>query len=93
MSPSEIEAELGKLAGVMDAGVVGVKDERAGEVPRAYIVRGDPNLTEEKVQEFITERMAPHKQLSGGVHFVEELPKSPAGKLLRRLLKETANKE
>uniref|UniRef100_A0A0N7ZCZ2 AMP-binding enzyme C-terminal domain-containing protein n=1 Tax=Scylla olivacea TaxID=85551 RepID=A0A0N7ZCZ2_SCYOL len=89
VSPSEVEGELRALPGVMDAGVVGVADERAGEVPRAFVVRGDPNLTKEQVEAFIASRLAPHKHLKGGVVFVEELPKSPAGKLLRRLLKET----
>lgn len=93
VSPSEIEAELCKLPGVADAGVVGIQDERAGEVPRAYVVRSDAKLTEKEVEEFVAKRLAPHKQLAGGVCFVEELPKSPAGKLLRRHLQEKASQE
>lgn len=88
VSPSEVEGELCTIPGVADAGVVGVSDERAGEVPRAYIVRSNPNLTEAAIQEAIAGKLAPHKHLKGGVVFVEELPKSPAGKLLRRVLKE-----
>ncbi|XP_063852383.1 probable 4-coumarate--CoA ligase 3 [Scylla paramamosain] len=88
VSPSEVEGELRALPGVVDAGVVGVADERAGEVPKAFVVRRDPSLTEERVQALIASKLAPHKHLKGGVVFVDELPKSPAGKLLRRLLKE-----
>lgn len=81
------------MPGVAEAGVVGVKDARAGEVPRAYIVPRDPSLTEDKVSAFLNSRVAPHKQLVGGVRFVEELPKSQTGKLLRRVLKEQAENE
>lgn len=93
VSPSELEVELLKMPGVAEAGVVGVKDERAGEVPRAFIVRRDPSLTEDKVAEYLGSRVAPHKQLAGGVRFVEELPKSQTGKLLRRVLQKRAEEE
>lgn len=91
---------------VADVGVVGVADERAGEVPRAYVVRRSTAETGDKIkdkeeedrlaealQKFLSERVAPHKHLLGGVKFVEELPKNPTGKLLRRTLKEMAAEE
>lgn len=81
------------MPGIAEAGVVGVPDARAGEVPRAYIVRHDPNLTEDKITAFLGSHLAPHKQLVGGVRFVEELPKNPAGKLLRRQLKKQSEEE
>ncbi|XP_063591564.1 probable 4-coumarate--CoA ligase 3 [Penaeus indicus] len=110
VSPTELEDELRGHPSVADVGVVGVSDPRAGEVPRAYIVRRKttPPGAEEKEREkereeedklaeeltkFLSERVAPHKHLSGGVRFVEELPKNPTGKLLRRTLKEMAAKE
>lgn len=95
VAPSEVEDALLQLPGVADAGVVGVPHPRHGEVPRAYVVRSDrhPNLAEEELQQHLSQRLAPHKQLLGGVKFVEELPKNPTGKLLRRVLKQIAEKE
>lgn len=106
VSPTELEDELRGHPSVADVGVVGVEDPRAGEVPRAYVVRrkgalaGDEQKereAEERLAEelkaFLSERVAPHKHLSGGVRFLEELPKNPTGKLLRRTLKEMAAKE
>ncbi|XP_042889302.1 4-coumarate--CoA ligase-like 9 [Penaeus japonicus] len=106
VSPTELEDELRGHPSVADVGVVGVADERAGEVPRAYVVRRSTAETGDKVkdkeeedrlaealQKFLSERVAPHKHLLGGVKFVEELPKNPTGKLLRRTLKEMAAEE
>lgn len=73
----------------MDACVIGIPCDRSGELPRAYIVRKpDTNLTAADIQEFIKERLSDHKQLRGGVVFVDQLPKSASGKLLRRVLKD-----
>ncbi|XP_045106125.1 acyl-CoA ligase lcsD-like, partial [Portunus trituberculatus] len=88
VSPSEVEAELRTLPGVVEAGVVGVPDDRTGEAVRAFVVKNSDSLTGEAVQGYIAGRLAPHKHLTGGVVFVDALPKSPAGKLLRRALKE-----
>lgn len=95
MAPSEVEDALLQLPGVADAGVVGIPHPRHGEVPRAYVVRSDrhPNLTEEELQQHLGTRLAPHKQLLGGIKFVDELPKNPTGKLLRRVLKQIAQDE
>lgn len=89
VSPSQLEEELLKHPGVMDAGVTCVKDERAGELPRAYIVRKS-NCSAEDIMSYMKDRMAPYKQLKGGIRFVEDLPKNPTGKLLRKVLKEMA---
>ena len=72
-----------------DVAVIGVASTREaeGEVPRAYIVRSDEAVTEQTVQLFMTDQVAPHKQLAGGVQFVEEIPRSAAGKILRKDLK------
>ncbi|KAK7084875.1 hypothetical protein SK128_003932 [Halocaridina rubra] len=89
VSPSEIEEELLRHPGVMDAGVVGVPDDRSGELPRAYIVKkGDTSA--EDIMNFMKERVASVKQLKGGIRFVESLPKNPTGKMLRRVLQEMA---
>ena len=74
------------LPGVLDVAVIGVESEREGEVPRAYIVR-EEGLAEETVHSYMKEQVAQHKQLLGGIQFVENIPKSAAGKILRKDLK------
>ena len=75
------------MDGVADVAVVGVPDQRAGELPRAYIVKKGEDLTEEQVKSHAAKVLAPHKQLAGGVEFLNEIPKSAAGKILRKDLK------
>ncbi|XP_037782771.1 probable 4-coumarate--CoA ligase 3 [Penaeus monodon] len=93
VSPSELEDILLRHPGVADVGITAVDDERAGEVPRAYVVRRNQDLSEKDLHAFLGSRVAPHKQLAGGIRFVEELPKNPTGKLLRRQLKKMADGE
>lgn len=93
VSPSELEDILLRHPGVADVGITGVDDERAGEVPRAFVVRRNKDLREKDLHAFLGSRVAPHKQLAGGIRFVEELPKNPTGKLLRRQLKKMADGE
>ncbi|CAL4062940.1 unnamed protein product, partial [Meganyctiphanes norvegica] len=90
VSPSELESELLQHPGVGEVGVVGVPDDRAGELPRAYVIRRDPGVTEQQLIEFMSNRVAPHKRLAAGVRFVESLPKNQTGKLVRQTLKEMA---
>ena len=87
VAPAELEDVLRGLAGVEDVAVIGVKSEREGEVPRAYIVRSSPSLTEDSVQEYMKVQVASHKQLVGGIQFVQSIPKSAAGKILRKDLR------
>ena len=68
--------------------IQGVDDERSGELPRAFVVRSSDDLTEQQVEDYVKGRVAEHKQLKGGVKFIKEIPKSPSGKILRRLLKD-----
>ena len=67
----------------------GVDDERSGELPRAFVVRSSDDLTEQQVEDYVKGRVVEYKQLKGGVKFIKEIPKSPSGKILRRLLRET----
>ena len=84
VAPAELEAVLLSHPEVADAAVVGSSDEEAGELPKALVVaKGD--LTAEEVMSFVAERVAPHKKVRK-VEFVEEIPKSPSGKILRRVL-------
>lgn len=96
--PAELEGVLVGHKEVADACVIGVEDrENATEVPRAYVVlREGVETSEAKAQELIEwvgTQVAPHKKLRGGVRFVDQVPKSPSGKVLRRVMREQARKE
>ena len=83
--PAELEALLVSHPCVADAAVIGIPDEEAGEIPKAFIVRrGD--ISAAALTEFINARVAPHKKIRQW-EFVESIPKSPSGKILRRLLR------
>uniref|UniRef100_A0AC34F685 Uncharacterized protein n=1 Tax=Panagrolaimus sp. ES5 TaxID=591445 RepID=A0AC34F685_9BILA len=88
VSPAELEDVLLSHSSIADAAVIGILNGTAGEVPKAYIVRKDANLTEAEVMEFVKERVAYFKQLTGGVEFINEIPKNASGKILRRVLRE-----
>jgi len=87
VAPAELENHIRGLEGVTDVAVIGVANARAGEVPRAYVVKGREGLTEEDVKGHVAAALSPHKHLAGGVEFVEQIPKSAAGKILRKDLK------
>ncbi|KAG7157935.1 4-coumarate--CoA ligase 3-like 4 [Homarus americanus] len=89
VAPSELEDVILQHPKVVEVGVVGVPDERLGEAPRAYVVTSAPT-TETDIKEFVKLKLAPHKHLAGGVVFINEIPKSATGKLLRKELKKTA---
>ena len=85
VAPAELEALLLTHPAVADVAVIGRPDERAGELPVAYVAfRGPPDP--DGVQAWLAERVAPHKQLAAVVA-VEAIPKNPSGKLLRRVLR------
>lgn len=68
--------------------MIGKPDELAGELPVAFVVKDDPNLTETEIVQYIHEKASPAKRLHGGVVFIDEIPKNPSGKILRRELRE-----
>jgi acyl-CoA synthetase (AMP-forming)/AMP-acid ligase II len=86
VAPAELEALLVGHPEVADVAVVGVPDANAGELPKAYIVPGGP-VTAEELQAYVAERVATYKQVRA-VEFVDEIPRSAAGKILRRVLAE-----
>ncbi|XP_077286210.1 luciferin 4-monooxygenase-like isoform X2 [Arctopsyche grandis] len=87
--PAEIEAILLECSAVRDVGVVGLPDERAGELPIAFVViQPGAKVTEKDLIKFVADRVSVPKQLHGGVRFVKEIPKNPSGKILRRELRE-----
>ncbi len=84
VAPAELEAVLLSHPAVADAAVVRSADEEAGEVPKAFVVTRSP-LTAEQVMAYVAERVAPFKKVRR-VEFVDEIPKAPSGKILRRVL-------
>jgi acyl-CoA synthetase (AMP-forming)/AMP-acid ligase II len=93
VAPAELEALLISHPKVNDAAVIGVPDptESSNEVPRAYIVaKPGTKVSADEVKAFVKENLASYKQLRGGVLFVDEIPKSPSGKILRKDLRERA---
>jgi acyl-CoA synthetase (AMP-forming)/AMP-acid ligase II len=87
--PAEIEGLLLSHPKIKDCGVIGIPDEAAGELPFAYIVKQpEADLTAKEVIDFVAENSSSAKRLRGGVKFIDEIPKNPSGKLLRRELKQ-----
>jgi acyl-coenzyme A synthetase/AMP-(fatty) acid ligase len=80
--------------------VIGIEDERAGQLPKAYVVKSaearKQSLADEDVIKALNSHMeghkARHKWLKGGIQFIDSIPKSSSGKILRRLLKEQDKK-
>ena len=98
VAPAELEGLLLGHPAVNDVAVIGMYDETlASEVPRAYIViksgleRSPQRSTE--IASWLQARVANHKKLRGGVNFVDDIPKSASGKILRRVLKARAKEE
>jgi acyl-CoA synthetase (AMP-forming)/AMP-acid ligase II len=84
VAPAELEGLLLTHPAIADAAVIGLADEEAGEVPKAFVVPSAP-LTPEEVIAFVAERVAPYKKVRA-VELVDEIPKTPSGKVLRRVL-------
>jgi acyl-CoA synthetase (AMP-forming)/AMP-acid ligase II len=86
VAPAELEGLLCTHPRVADAAVVGVPDDAAGEVPKAFVVaRGE--VVPDELMTWVAERVAPHKRVRA-VAVVDEIPKLPSGKILRRLLRD-----
>lgn len=85
--PREVEEILYRCPGVQEAAVVGLKDEKWGQVVTAFIVKSDPHLTAEKVDAFCkdSEDLAPYKRPKR-YEFLDQLPFNPSGKVLKREL-------
>ena len=85
--PNEIEQVVAMHPGVLECAVVGVPDEHSGEVPKVYVVKKDPQLTEQDVLEHCKKELTPYKRPKS-VEFRAELPKTNVGKILRRALRD-----
>ena len=99
VAPPELEGVLLSHPDIVDAAVIGVPDpsnKEGSEAPRAYIVRRDlksDKPSPQEVNKHMRERLASYKMLAGGIVFVEAIPKNASGKILKRILRETAAKE
>ena len=89
--PSEVEDVVASCPGVMECAVIGVPDEKAGEAVKVFIVKKDPNLTEQQVRDYCEANLAGYKKPKYVV-FRADLPKTPVGKILRRELREMEKK-
>lgn len=85
--PNEIEDVISKCPGVLEVACIGVPDAKSTEAVKVFIVKKDPNLTEEAVKAYAREQLTPYK-CPKHIEFREELPKTNVGKILRRALKE-----
>ena len=88
VAPAELEAVLFTSPDVADAAVIGVYDERGDEVPKAFVVRAPgSSATEDDVLAFVAAHTAPYKRVRR-VEFIDAVPKSASGKILRRELRD-----
>jgi acyl-coenzyme A synthetase/AMP-(fatty) acid ligase len=95
VAPAELEAHLLTHPAVADCAVIAVPDDRAGEAPKAFVVKSSSvgledngRMVAREIAKHVEEHKARHKWLKGGVEFVDVIPKSPSGKILRRLLRD-----
>ena len=86
--PAELEALLLTHPAVADAAVIGLPDDEAGEIPAGFVVlKAGAEATAEEIQAFVAERVASYKQIRQ-LTFIEAVPKSASGKILRRVLRD-----
>ncbi len=85
--PNEIEAEIAAMKGVLECACIGVPDEKTGEAAKVFVVKSDQSLTKEAVRAHCKERLTGYK-VPRQIVFIDELPKSTVGKILRRELRD-----
>lgn len=93
MAPAELEAHLLLHPDVADCSVIPVPDDAAGEIPKAFVVKApsagsDDAATIRSIKKHVEDHKTRYKWLAGGVEFIDVIPKSPTGKILRRLLRD-----
>jgi 4-coumarate--CoA ligase len=98
VAPAELEGLLLGHPAVSDVAVIGIYNSQlATELPRAYVVhsKGHTACKElaEEISHWLHQKVAPYKRLRGGIRFTDQIPKSAAGKVLRRVLVDQAKKE
>jgi long-chain acyl-CoA synthetase len=85
--PNEIEAEISQMPGILEAACIGVEDETTGEATKLFLVKTDPAITKDEVTEFCRKGLSAYK-VPKQIVFLDELPKSSVGKILRRELRD-----
>jgi 4-coumarate--CoA ligase len=97
VAPPELEGVLLSHPDIVDCAVIGVADPvRTGdEVPRGYVVRrpGSSGPSDKELHAFMRERLSSFKMLEGGIRWVESIPKTASGKILKRVLREEVKRE
>ncbi|KAF9732435.1 AMP-binding enzyme [Paraphaeosphaeria minitans] len=95
VAPAELEAHLLTHPAVNDCAVIQIPDDKSGEVPKAFVVKSASVSGEESddivarfIQKHVEEHKAPYKWITGGIEFIDVIPKSPSGKILRRMLRD-----
>jgi acyl-CoA synthetase (AMP-forming)/AMP-acid ligase II len=84
IAPAELEAVLISHPSIADAAVIPIANEESGEAPKAFVVLKEP-IPLDRIQSYVAERVAPYKKLRA-IEAIDQIPKSPAGKILRRVL-------
>lgn len=84
MAPGELESILRNHSDVVDAAVIGIPHLSFGEIPKAFIVRRPKStVSSNDIQNFVANQVSSFKQIRGGVQFVDNIPKTASGKILR----------
>jgi acyl-coenzyme A synthetase/AMP-(fatty) acid ligase len=86
VAPAELEAVLCAHPAVADAAVIPIPDDECGEVPKAFVVL-KRETSPAALLAYVAEQVAPYKKLRA-IEVIDAIPKSPSGKILRRVLKE-----
>ncbi|KAK4561438.1 hypothetical protein LTR86_004756 [Recurvomyces mirabilis] len=94
VAPAELEAHLLTHPAVNDCVVIGVPSDREGEVPKAFVVKAPGSIEESdallkrQIAKHVEDHKTDYKRLRGGIEFIDEVPKSASGKILRRLIRD-----
>ena len=92
VAPTELEAALVAMDGVADTAVIGLPDDEAGELPIALVIRSEAGPNEVASHAHFVDNLATYKQLHQ-IRFVDEIPKSASGKILRHFLRDLISQE
>lgn len=94
VAPAELEAHILTHPAVDDCVVIGIPSDREGEVPKAFVVKAPGSIEESdalikrQITKHVEKAKSNHKWLRGGVEFIDVVPKSPSGKILRRMMRD-----